>query len=227
MALHTVWLLLRHFLNVFSVLGSTHRISLKLFVAMRLVALRWLLASTFFKVHTYLCILQNALCIYQNYWTDADMILRETQLQNPAILLPILGTLFHADVFIESGLLSYAEGKKLAVECPDLMKVLVKDAHRCFMRGVNGQVFEMLNAETTQTWQDPRTIVTKNIAVWYADDDSLVRPEYGSWLATYLKCEDRDLSVKSDKVGLGHFTWMVPPSCETAAMVRTLLANTS
>ena len=109
------------------------------------------------------------------------MILRESQLGNPAILLPILGMFFLADWCIGVGIKhGYAEGKEITTRHPDLCNVLIKDAHRSFMRGVNGQVFEMLNAETTQTWPDPRKLRIDNIAVWYALDDTIVPPEHGA-----------------------------------------------
>ena len=60
---------------------------------------------------------------------------------------------------------SYPEGKKIVEESPELFEVLKKDAARSFLRGVNGQLYEMLNAETTQRWPDPRRIQTKAVAL--------------------------------------------------------------
>ena len=93
------------------------------------------------------------------------------------------------------------------------------------MRGVNGQVFEMLNAETTQTWPDPRKLRIDNIAVWYALDDTIVPPEHGAWLEKNLVLEGRKLSVRKDKVGLGHFTWFVDEHHKDADIVKTLMEN--
>jgi hypothetical protein len=75
----------------------------------------------------------------------------------------------------------------------------------------------------SQTWPDPRQIKVKNVAVWYAQDDSCVPPEHGKWLEKCLATKGRNLNVKSDKKGLGHFTYMTPEHCETAVMTKTLL----
>ena len=170
--------------------------------------------------------LPETICREAGLWTDADMILRESQLENPAILLPILGMFFLSNWFIGLGIKhGYAEGKEIATRHRDLCNVLIEDAHRSFMRGVNGQVFEMLNAETTQTWPDPRKLRIDNIAVWYALDDTLVPPEHGAWLEKNLASEGRRLSVRKDKIGLGHFTWFVGESRKRAEIVKTLLEN--
>lgn len=113
-------------------------------------------------------------------------------------------------------------------QCPALFQVLLKDAYRSFLRGCNGQVFEMLDAKTTQAWPDPRKIQVENIAVWYAQDDGIVPPEHGQWLAENLAPsnttqEQRKLNIKSLKVGLGHFTYLAPEYCESGEMVKTLL----
>lgn len=170
--------------------------------------------------------LPETICREAGLWTDADMILRESQLGNPAILLPILGMFFLADWFIGVGIKhGYAEGKEIATRHQDLCNVLIEDAHRSFMRGANGQVFEMLNAETTQTWPDPRKLRIDNIAVRYALDDTIVPPEHGAWLEKNLALEGRKLSVRKDKIGLGHFTWFVDECRKEADIVKTLMEN--
>ena len=78
----------------------------------------------------------------------------------------------------------------------------------------------MLNAETTQTWPDPRQIPLENIALWFGLDDSIVPPDHGMWLElTLQKQKKRNVNVKREKKGLGHFTYMDTD----AAMLRTLL----
>ena len=94
--------------------------------------------------------LPENICREAGVWTDADMILREKQLEKPWILLPVLGIFGIMQWLIPTGICSYPEGKRILNECPDLFEALKEDGTRSFLRGVNGQVYEMLNAETTQ-----------------------------------------------------------------------------
>ena len=167
--------------------------------------------------------LPEFICREAKLWTDADMILREKQLEKPWFLLPALSFLSLTQHFVASALKLYPEGKLVAKELPAIIEALGKDATRAFLRGVNGQVYEMMNAETTQTWPDPREIKVKNIAVWYGGDDGIVPPEHGQWLAENLATEDRNVNVKCDKSGYGHFTYLTPEHCETGVMTQTLL----
>lgn len=167
--------------------------------------------------------LPEDICRQADLWTDADMILREKQLEKPWFLLPALSFLSLIQSFVASGVKAYPEGKQVIQDCPDLVDAFSKDATRCFLRGVNGQAYEMLNAETTQTWPDPRGIKVSNIAVWYGGDDGIVPPEHGKWLAENLATEDRNLAVRADKKGYGHFTYMTPEHCKTGIMIQTLL----
>ena len=94
--------------------------------------------------------LPENICREADVWTDADMILREKQLERPGILLPVLAAFGFLQWLIPTAICSYPEGKVIAKTYPELVDVLVKDGARSFLRGVNGQVYEMLNAETTQ-----------------------------------------------------------------------------
>lgn len=94
--------------------------------------------------------LPENICREADFWTDADMILREKQLERPGILLPVLAAFGFLQWLIPTAICSYPEGKVIAKTYPELVDVLVKDGARSFLRGVNGQVYEMLNAETTQ-----------------------------------------------------------------------------
>lgn len=139
------------------------------------------------------------------------------------MLFPILGVFGIIQFLIPTGICSYLEGKVIVKEHEDLFNVLQKDAARSFLRGVIGQVYEMLNAETTQTWPDPRQIKVKNIALWYAEDDSIVPPDHGRWLEKSLAPGGRNLHVEKDKNGLGHCTYMTGKQSQSEGMVKTLL----
>lgn len=167
--------------------------------------------------------LPEAICREAGMWTDADMILREQQLEKPWILLSALSFLSLVQGLLPSGIKALKEGKQTLKECPDLIDALTRDTARCFVRGVNGQAYEMMNAETTQTWPDPREIIVKHIAVWYAEDDGAVPPDHGKWLAENLQSMHRNLHVKNDKTGFGHFTYMTPEHCKTGVMTQVLL----
>ena len=153
--------------------------------------------------------LPESICREFGFWTDADMILREKQLERPWVLLPLMSLLSVFQGFLPSGIAAIPEGKKAVIEQPECIEELTKDVARSFIIGVNGQMYEMSDAETTQTWPDPRQIQVKNIAVWYAQDDSAVPPDHGKWLSgIFADTDRRNLNVKNEKVGLGHFTYM-------------------
>lgn len=171
--------------------------------------------------------LPEPICREFKFPTDADMILQEDQLKKPWIVLPLLSIfsiLVQNILGVAIGL--FPEGRKLALDDPELFRIIQKDAKRSFLRGVNGQIYEMLNAQTTQHWQDPRTHnTTKNVAVWYATDDTAVPPVHGKWLANLFSNNNRlaSCSVRATQTGLGHFTYMDYQHRQTAVMTKELL----
>ncbi len=80
---------------------------------------------------------------------------------------------------------------------------------RLVARGTQGQAWEQFSFDVTVLWGfDPREIETRNVAVWYARDDSLVPPSHGEWLANHFGSKESvKISVRSEDAGLGHFTY--------------------
>ena len=78
------------------------------------------------------------------------------------------------------------------------------------VRGSQGQGWEQLSFDVTALWGfDPREIQTRNVAVWYAQDDSAVPPSHGKWLADHFSSQEGvETSIRSENIGLGHFTYM-------------------
>lgn len=172
--------------------------------------------------------LPETICREFGFWTDADMILREKQLERPWILLPLLSVLSMVQFLIPQGLDSLKEAKEVKKEIPEMMNLMKVETARSFLRGVNGQAYEMTNAETTQSWQDPREITVPHVCVWYAQDDGAVPPAHGEWLADLFRKKEAEGSlqtvhVRSEKLGLGHFTYMKESDRQTAVMTKVLL----
>jgi len=122
---------------------------------------------------------------------------------------------------------SMIKDTKLAVkEEPEMFQAMEADIRRGAIRGVAPQVPEMLNQETNQVWQDPRSIRTKNIAIWYSKDDSQCPPEHGKWLAelfearasTGVKCNNR-----AEEYQWGHFSYVKKSERENGIMTKALL----
>jgi pimeloyl-ACP methyl ester carboxylesterase len=104
-----------------------------------------------------------------------------------------------------------SEGKKVKQEKPWAIDSIVQDQKmRLVARGSQGQGWEQFSFDVTVLWGfDPRDINTKNIAVWYAEDDSAVPPSHGEWLAQYFGSKEGvDIDIRAEDVGYGHFTYI-------------------
>jgi pimeloyl-ACP methyl ester carboxylesterase len=170
--------------------------------------------------------LPETICREFEYHTDADMVLTEAQMQKPWIILPILSLLSIFQGIVGKTAWIVPEGRKAKAANPELFQALEADVQRSFLRGVWGQSFEMLNSATNQHWQDPRTIETSCLAVWYAEDDSAVPPAHGEWLVNALSSEkvtETHTSIRHENKGLGHFSYMGQEDQDNAVMTRELL----
>lgn len=178
--------------------------------------------------------LPEPICREFQFHTDADLIFTEETFKQPYVLFPVLSLLAMTWPFVFSQGIAYyvPEGPVFRQENPKVYGAIETDCRRSFLRGVYGQAYEMLNSTTNQQWQDPRTIQTKCVAVWYAQDDSVCPPEHGKWLADWFHSkqqqhgqEESNLQchVKLEKVGLGHFTYFSKENQENGIMTRKLL----
>lgn len=126
------------------------------------------------------------------------------------------------------------EGNKTRHERPWVFETIEADQkERLVARGAQGQGWEAFSVDVTTIWGfDPREIQTKNIAVWYAKDDSAVPPEHGEWLADLFSSRPHTKTdIRSENAGFGHFTYM--PSrgpafqADEQTMPQTLLELTT
>lgn len=156
--------------------------------------------------------LPENICREFGFRTDADYVLSQNSLQKSFVLLPLLSMLSLGYKHLAKAAGAYPEGRLAKFQNPSLLAALDKDCRRSFLRGPIGQVYEMFNSTTTQRWPDPRLIRTRNVAVWYADDDSLCPPAHGKWLADIFSAKEQagecQTRIRCEKRGLGHFTYM-------------------
>jgi pimeloyl-ACP methyl ester carboxylesterase len=173
--------------------------------------------------------LPENVCREFGFHTDADYVLTESQLKRPRIHLPLLSILSLIQTFVGGAFSLYPEGRQAKSQHLEILDVLAKDATRSFWRGVNGQLYEMLNADTNQHWQDPRTIETKNVVIWYALDDHVCPPAHGKWLTDVFTKKKQDdgatikCHVRAEERGLGHVTYIGEDDRNTAGMTKVLL----
>lgn len=119
---------------------------------------------------------------------------------------------------------------KVDKERPWVFPPIVRDQMRTVARGAKGQGFEMMSYEINSLWGfDARDIKTKNIAIWYAEDDKDCPPEHGRWLAQVFRSKKGvNVSVRDVDIGLGH--WSYTPSLgpvyqqEEETIPKTLLS---
>lgn len=122
-----------------------------------------------------------------------------------------------------------AEGKKVAMRMPWAFEDMGKDHARLVARGSQGQGWEQFSFDVTALWGfDPREIQTRNVAVWYAKDDTLVPPSHGEWLASHFGAKENvKIDVRAEDAGLGHFSYFptLGPVYQTGeqTMPKTLL----
>lgn len=128
-------------------------------------------------------------------------------------------TFFVADLMYRAAFISpplrhmaraYPELKKVAQERPWIMDLLLEDQRRLVARGAQGQGWEQFSFEVGALWGfDPREIETRNVAVWYAEDDSLLLPSHGEWLADHFRTRTGvKTSIRVENTGFGHFTYL-------------------
>jgi len=156
----------------------------------------------------------------------SDAICKEFGLESKADALPRpdartwyqAWNFFVADLMFEAPLISppgrfmhlFPEGKKTMEEKPWAIESVAEDQReRLVARGSQGQGWEQFSFDVTALWGfDPREIQTRNVAVWYARDDSMVPPSHGEWLANHFSSKpDVKTSIRSEEKGLGHFTY--------------------
>ena len=152
--------------------------------------------------------------------TYADMVLNDEWLQSP-LISPIFSLLAMVWGFVTKVGNFIREGKTVVSEDPSILKALEDDIKRGAIRGVNGQVFELLNGDTNQVWQDPRLIQTKCICVWYAADDSLSPPEHGKWLADHFR--QKPGNIRCENISWGHFSYGRKVDRDNGIMTKALL----
>ena len=157
----------------------------------------------------------------------SDQICKEYDLESKADSLPKpdarawyqAWNFFVADLMYVAPLISpparflqyLSEGKKTKSERPWIFEAIGEDQmERLVVRGSQGQGWEQFSFDVTVLWGfDPREIQTKNVAVWYARDDTAVPPSHGEWLADYFGSKEGvKTSVRSEDAGFGHFTYM-------------------
>lgn len=176
----------------------------------------------------------------------SDQICKEFNLESKADSLPKpdartwyqAWNFFIADLMYVAPLISpparfmayFPEGPKTKKERSWILKAIGEDQKkRLVVRGAQGQGWEQFSFDVTVFWGfDPREIQTKNVAVWYAKDDSAVPPSHGQWLASYFSSkEEVKTSIRAEDAGFGHFTYMpsLGPVYQTSekTMPKTLL----
>lgn len=116
------------------------------------------------------------------------------------------------------------EGKQVRSERPWVFETIGKDQRRLVARGAQGQGWDQFSYEMNTLWGfDPREIETKNVAVWYAKDDSQCPPEHGEWLADCFSSKAGvKTDIRSEELGFGHFTYMPDDGPAFTASERTL-----
>jgi len=172
--------------------------------------------------------LPEPICREFKFHTDADYLWSQSTLMQAWILLPSLSLLSLLQSQLAKGLSLLKEGPLVQAENPQLIRALQADVQRSFLRGPVGQVYEMFNATTNQQWPDPRTIDCQNVAIWYAQDDGACPPAHGKWLADVFTQKTQEgtklnINIRSEKKGLGHFTYMGNEDRDRGIMTRVLL----
>lgn len=155
----------------------------------------------------------------------SDAICKEFHLESKADALPRTDArtwyqawnFYVADLMFASPLAPMAkfldkfpEGKIAREIKPWAIDDIVEDQkERLVARGTQGQGWEQFSFNVTVLWGfDPREIKTTNIAVWYAQDDSMVPASHGEWLVNYFSDKtDVKIDVRNEKNGLGHSTY--------------------
>jgi len=155
--------------------------------------------------------------------TDADFVFTERGADSAATA-PIYSLLSMFWCLLGNAGYSIKDTKIAVKEEPEVVAAFAADVTRGASRGVSGQVLELTNRETNQVWQDPRSIKTKCVAVWYAEDDTQVHPEDGKWLSDLF---EKKAGVKTaNKVvnyGWGHFSFVKKEHRGTGIMTKALL----
>jgi pimeloyl-ACP methyl ester carboxylesterase len=102
-----------------------------------------------------------------------------------------------------------SDGRRTQRKRPWVFEALGRDNDRTVVRGSQGQGYEFLSYEKLALWGfDPREIETKNVAVWYAMDDSQSPPSHGEWLAELFRStEGVKTNIRCETAGFGHFTY--------------------
>ena len=170
----------------------------------------------------------------------SDQICKEFKLESKADALPkpdartwyqawnfYVADLMFASPLAPAGrfMTAFPEGKKTIQERPWAINDVAHDQkERLVARGTQGQAWEQFSFDVTVLWGfDPREIKTRNVAVWYAKDDSMVPPSHGEWLANFFGSkEDVKVDIRDENIGLGHFTYFPSQGPEFQASERTM-----
>eukprot|EP00931_Biecheleriopsis_adriatica_P117230 TRINITY_DN92768_c0_g1_i1.p1 TRINITY_DN92768_c0_g1~~TRINITY_DN92768_c0_g1_i1.p1 ORF type:complete len:397 (-),score=54.22 TRINITY_DN92768_c0_g1_i1:55-1245(-) len=167
--------------------------------------------------------LPRDLCRELGLTTDADMVFTEAGYDSPSIL-PLYAVLaiLWSPVVSKCGYF-LSDTKLTKTEEPVFMQKFVADVKRSAIRGVLGQVNEMVNQETNQVWPDPRGIQTKCIAVWYAEDDSQCPVAHGRMLAEHFEAKGVKTANRCVNCQWGHFSYVKAEERENGIMTKALL----
>ena len=170
----------------------------------------------------------------------SDQICKEFKLESKADALPkpdartwyqawnfYVADLMFASPLAPAGrfMTGFPEGKKTIKERPWAIHDVGHDQkERLVARGTQGQAWEQFSFDVTVLWGfDPREIKTRNVAVWYAKDDSMVPPSHGEWLANFFGSkEDVKVDIRDEDIGLGHFTYFPSQGPEFQTSERTM-----
>lgn len=155
-----------------------------------------------------------------------EQICREFKMQYDADMLPKADTgnwyaawnFFVADLMWAAPLISpparlFSTGavygaKKMVTERPWAQDAWIDDGRRAVSRGTQGMGWDQLSYSMNALWGfDPRDIKCRNIAIWYAKDDTLSPSSHGEWLANYFSSKDDiNIDIGVEDQGYGHFT---------------------
>lgn len=152
--------------------------------------------------------LPKAVCRELGLPTDADMVFTEAGADS-LFIAPICSLLHLLWGQVAKATALVKDTQILNKEEPDIGRAMEVDVNRGAVRGVAGQVPEMLNQEINQVWQDPREINAACVAVWYATDDTQCPPSHGKWLAELFEARAGvSTANRCEDSGHGHFSYV-------------------
>lgn len=119
---------------------------------------------------------------------------------------------------------------KVEAEYPAFLPWLVRGSKGSVARGWYAYTWALMGSQHGEWGFHPRDVKTKNIALWYASDDTQQLPLHGEILAEIWqeKAQNEDINVEvSVKGGLDHFTHWMPADIVSRSMAQCLLEMSS